>query len=927
MKRSTLAARLIAAGNNRQRQKLLAAHSALADVGLASELKDHCYRVWTTDPADARRAAAASRSLADFNPDHEIIALGRWVQGIADITSGKLESAVDNLDEATRLLRRLGREHESAQPMVAKLIALAMLGRYDAAERTGEKALEIFQKYDDQLAAGKIEMNLSNLVSRRDQYKAAERFCLSAYRRFKKINEPTWRTMAENGLANTYAQLNDFDRAEKFYADALHSAVREKMRVTVAEIEASMGNLALFRGRYAEAIRMLELSRQKYEKLGMPHQTAVAELEIADIYAELNLTSEATELYQRLIPTLRRLKMRAEEARARSNFGRALIAAQNPRGARAELKRSIKLFELEKNVIAASAVALRLASLEMLLGRCGHALSIVDGSTPVLERSENVRLRLAAHWLRGEILSRLERYPEARGELEKVIKDAQKFEQPALAQRATNSLGVLARETGDLGKAQELFEMSIGIAEAARAPLPGEEFRMAFLAKSIEPFENLTRLYLDRGDIEKAFVSVERARSRSLLEAVTSGTNGTRTNPEQAKLREELNWFYSRLARADENEIPKLQREVRKREEKLATISLRLKSSNRRESHHDSGEIDIAALQRRLGKQTAMIEFVQIGKAFSAFVITDSRVEYVDSIDVTDADLMTLLEGLHFQFGALRFGIDALGPFAGQLKARSDGYLKELYERLLKPAMRFAADRNLVIVPAKGLNYVPFHALFDGEHYIIESREVASAPSAAVWMSLVRRTSGEPRTALLMAYADERIPLVNQEVDELADSIPGSIKLAGRKATFGAFKDTAGTADLIHLACHGQFRPDNPMFSGLHLADGWVTVRDVVATRLNAKLVTLSACETGLSKVSAGEEILGLARGFLSAGARSLVLSLWTVNDAATTKLMKDFYYNLQRGMGAEASLRLAQIAFIEQGQHPYYWSPFFVIG
>jgi CHAT domain-containing protein len=508
-----------------------------------------------------------------------------------------------------------------------------------------------------------------------------------------------------------------------------------------------------------------------------------------------------------------------------------------------------------------------------------------------------------------------------------VLKDAKRFEQPAIAQRAMNSLGVLAHDSGDLDNAEEFFEMAIAAAEAARSPLPGEEFRMAFLAKSIEPFDNLSRLYLERGDVEKAFISVERARSRSLLEAVTTSTNGTRTSPEHVKLREELNWFYSRLARAGEDEVPKLQRLVRDREEKLSSISLRLKSATRQRDKHTADGIDIASLRKQIGSKKALVEFVELDGAFSAFVVTNDRVEYVDRLKMSEDELGSLLEGLHFQFGALRFGPEALGPFASQLKSRTDAYLKELFERLLRPVIRLTGVRDLVIVPAKGLNYVPFHALFDGEKYMIESRDVTYAPSAAVWMNLNRRPAAKPGRALLMAYADERIPLVNQEVRELADSLPGSVKFVGRQATFSAFKENAGKYDLIHLACHGQFRPDNPMFSSVHLADGWVTVRDVVSTRLDAKLVTLSACETGLSKVSPGEEILGLSRGFLSAGARSLVLSLWTVNDAATTKLMKDFYRNLQRGESVSASLKVAQNHFIEQGEHPYYWSPFFVIG
>jgi CHAT domain-containing protein len=106
-----------------------------------------------------------------------------------------------------------------------------------------------------------------------------------------------------------------------------------------------------------------------------------------------------------------------------------------------------------------------------------------------------------------------------------------------------------------------------------------------------------------------------------------------------------------------------------------------------------------------------------------------------------------------------------------------------------------------------------------------------------------------------------------------------------------------------------------------------VTVRDICAQKLAARLVTLSACETGLNKIYAGDEILGLARGFLSAGADSLILSLWTVNDEATARLMKDFYTNLQRGRSVAASLRTAQINFIKNDSHPYFWSPFTVIG
>ena len=925
MKRSTLASRLIETRQHGQRKKLLSENRGLADVALARELKDLCYRVWTSEPAKAQRTAAALDTLVGFSPSDETRAMSSWVSGIADITRGKLEDAIRNLDAASRLLLRSGREHESAQPQVAKLIALAMLGRYDDARLAGEKALKIFKKYNDQLAAGKIEMNLSNIVSRQDHYRLAEQYCRSAYQRFRRLGETSWQTMAENGLANTYAELNDFKRAEKFYSNALANANRGRMNVTVAEIEASMGNLALFRGRYAEAIRLLEMSRQKYEKLGMPHQTAIAELEIADIYAELNLTTDASDMYRRLVPTLRRLKLRAEEARARNNFGRLLAATGELKNARAEYARAATLYSAEKNAVAAAAVKVRLAALENKQGNFSKAQPTINDALTTLETGENVRLKLSALFVKAETLAGLGRMLEANEVLKRVLRDARRAEQSSMEQAALNALGLHAASEGRKRSAEKLFEASIGVAETARAPLPGEEYRMAFLAKTLEPYQNLTRLYISEGNVERAFSAVEQSRSRSLLEAI-GGSKRAAVTPAAAQLREELNWFYTRLSRAEGDDVARVQNEIRRREKRLAAETLRAESLRRGAKTKDATAINVSDLRKKLGHKTALVEFIEDRGRYSAFVVTGEGIDFFDEVARVD-EVRSLLEGLHFQFGTLRFGGDALGTFAGQLKTRADMYLAELYRKLIAPFAGRIDARDLVIVPAGALNYVPFNALFDGERYTIESREIVCTPSASVWLRLNPGRQKTAQNALLMAYADEKIPLAHDEVKKLARVVPRAVSFVGKRSTFSAFQENALKADLIHLACHGQFRPDNPMFSSLHLADGWVTVRDVTASRLKAQLVTLSACETGLNEIFAGEELLGLARGFLSAGARSLVLSLWTVNDEATARLMADFYDNLQRGAGVAASLRVAQLKFIENGEHPYFWAPFFVIG
>jgi len=143
------------------------------------------------------------------------------------------------------------------------------------------------------------------------------------------------------------------------------------------------------------------------------------------------------------------------------------------------------------------------------------------------------------------------------------------------------------------------------------------------------------------------------------------------------------------------------------------------------------------------------------------------------------------------------------------------------------------------------------------------------------------------------------------------------------------FEAEAGERQLIHLATHAQFRQDDPLFSALLLADGELTAQDLFNLELKASLVTFSACETGLGKLGGGDELLGLSRACLYAGASSLVLSLWRVEDQSVAELMQLFYTRLLAGRRKGAALRLAQVTLLqsESYRHPFFWAPFTLIG
>ncbi len=158
--------------------------------------------------------------------------------------------------------------------------------------------------------------------------------------------------------------------------------------------------------------------------------------------------------------------------------------------------------------------------------------------------------------------------------------------------------------------------------------------------------------------------------------------------------------------------------------------------------------------------------------------------------------------------------------------------------------------------------------------------------------------------------------------------------LLGEEASLSSLQDMQAMR-VLHLATHGVFRPDNPLFSGLAFPDGWLSTLDIFQLQLPSSLITLSACETGRSVLAGGDELIGLMRAFFSAGASSLLQSLWTVHDESTAAIMSHFYRNLQSGDTKAEALRNAQLSWLEQSRagseharsHPYFWAPFMLVG
>jgi len=260
---------------------------------------------------------------------------------------------------------------------------------------------------------------------------------------------------------------------------------------------------------------------------------------------------------------------------------------------------------------------------------------------------------------------------------------------------------------------------------------------------------------------------------------------------------------------------------------------------------------------------------------------------------------------------------------------------RELFLFLIQPVLKFIKTKHLVIVPHEDLTYVPFQALQDPSSgsFVAENFQVSYAPSATILGLL----TDKPRIkdGRLLAVANPSIEAARTEVKTIGRLYPGRSKIvADTPISKEDLKTWVATYNLVHLSVHGQFEESDPLLSYLELnsaspQEGRLTAAEMFGLPLpRGSMVVLSACETGRVTATHANELLGMERALLYAGASDLVLSAWEVDADSTALWMENFYREAQGASPAEAA-RLASLAVKAHPEyrHPYYWSPFLLTG
>jgi CHAT domain-containing protein len=549
-------------------------------------------------------------------------------------------------------------------------------------------------------------------------------------------------------------------------------------------------------------------------------------------------------------------------------------------------------------------------------------------------RAANARVLSAQTW--HELA-----HPEfALEQAERALEELQGYHAPWVSYQCHNTLGRLKELDGSIADAEKLYLKAIEELESLRGNIRLDELQMSFGKDKYQVYENMVNLQLNKEDFQSAFSFVERSKSRTLIDLLERNLEsvwdpGADESPRLQrvrKIREELNILYSRLNEVGASAAAGAQddstkEEIGQREHELVELLRGVGSEKSGWAKLQSMKVSSAKdVQSMLGPDEALIEYYMIGDRYQAFVVTNTDFHVVRDI-ATTAEVRQSLKGLSFQMTKFHLNSRYLERHGPQLLEATLYHLRRLHALLMDKLESLVPDRTLVVIPHHALHYVPFHALNNGENYLIDRHDIVYGASASV-IRICREKSVVKRSEdLVLAVADDLTPFINEEVNALQSLLPNARVFTGKDAREDKLKQYGPKAGKIHIAAHGIFRSDNPMFSSLRLGESWLNLFDIFNLQLGAELTTLSACETGMSAVWEGDELLGLARGFLYAGTPSLVVSLWTVNDRSTAQLMQRFYTGLNAGTSKSRALREAMVEVKKHFPHPFYWAPFVLMG
>ena len=921
---------------------------------ITADLKQRALFYLRRDAPKAIAIADLILNIGEWRDTPTVRALGLQTKATTlTLSQHDFEAALDLYAESEAIYKNLDADLDIATGMISQVWALACLQRFDEAFSTAKWAQEVLTEHNAYLSLAALNNNLAAIYGRRGQdeealqriYDVEIAYTLSGEE--GRLRLP----LAHTNRAILLRNLGRFTESIAANKTALKQATKFKQTANIARAEQNLGITYFLIGRINEAHALLEKARDTFISDQRYRDAVLVELSITEGLLHLGRYEDALAKCRQIRGTFREAGTQFEVAQSILNEATALIGLHAYDDSLSSLDNARQIFKDEKNDAWQAYTDLEEATVLYLQGKykaseqaavkCAARLQMLN-----LPVKQALALIIAARSTLAD-----HRLLTSQDYLEQAIEIAHNVDVPILTYQAQYIKGQLAIAQGDRLRALAAYDAAIRELERLQGQIM-VEFRADFLSDKNEVYTHAVDLCLQAGNPEIALSYAERSKSRALLAMLGHHINlriearspGDQDLVDQIlTLREKRDRLYRRWetgetpgSTANREEEQKGGQSARhegrqiilETEDKIQDLWHRLLIRNA-DYGRDAAlwQVQSHLDQTALDDTTLMVEFFSLPQGLVAFLISAKNVNAI-RLPITIESVAGRQIRLQHNFNTINQAPHLVSIYTRKAK----GILQQLFQDLIAPWIDQAKQfQRLIIVPHGPLHYLPFHAFYDGHQYLLEQFQVSYLPGSSF---LKKRYIPplRPINALVMGHTqDGRLFHIPNEVDAVATTL-NTKPFIEQDATRERFQESAPDSQIIHVAAHGDFRPRNPLFSGLYLEDSLLTTLDIFNLRLQASLVTLSACQTGRNVVSGGDELLGLTRAFLASGAASLLLTLWPVEDRVTTALMNNIYSDLMKGEDKAVALQRAQIELIEGyggilAAHPYYWAPFFLVG
>ncbi|MCC7353481.1 MAG: CHAT domain-containing protein [Anaerolineae bacterium] len=736
-------------------------------------------------------------------------------------------------------------------------------------------------------------------------------------------------------MALVYEQNGDYARALAVCQRARDELDAAGIAMYRAHCDQNLGALYLRVGQYERALERFGAARETFADERMPGYTARCDMQMAAVQVEMGELDKAQELLERAQATCR-----AQGMTLGADLCDVLLAEVEDR--RGEAESADARYRSARERLAAAGLLVDAALCSIALGELG-----LKQGEPVGAEAE----------FGGALPVLADGFPDH-------------------AWRAAYGLARARQARGDRAAALAHYREAAEFIRRARATLWAEEPSATFFAQRRHVFATGIRLAVEMYEQAAALELLEDSKTQALLTSLRSSDVGLG--------REGAADSYVRQLYLRERALRQQLQQVRSRASVTGSINTRGGSlptpAQAREGLVELAQVqtNYAAIMEALrAQQTAACaapyappfrveafrsmaaEYLPAGWACLAYYLEDDelnlfyldegtlqnwqrRLERYDTLVLAQATDPALLQRER------TYGTPRDSPSDGRI------LLRHLRRLLIPPEVeaRLSPERSLWVVPHGRLHYLPFHALprrkaagsGREESYLGQEAVLYSVPSLHLLEHLARSTASRREAttgqALVCGISDfgGRAPPLRHAPDEalavatITATGPGSLLLLEKDASLASLERLQEDGDLaqfdiIHLATHAVFDPQAPLSSRILLSDGDLDVADILRLRLQARLVVLSACQSGLSPLAPGDEMVGLLQALIYAGARAVLASLWPVDDGASREGMQRFYTGLSQGDTPARALQRAQAEMDAAGYSPYVWAAFQLFG